>query len=253
MIKFNEYAAQAQFEPIQSFYLKDDLNRDIWDDDNKLYPDISEQLTQISEDFIDDLKLDLEILDIVFCGSLTNYNWSKYSDIDLHILIDFKEIDENHELIEQFCDLAKKVWNEKHDIQIKGYDVEIALQDKNDFDEEIKLPRLGAAYSIMNDDWIKKPSKEEFEPDENLIKKKAGDLMESIKELEKDFENKIPYKEIAPRLKKVWKKIKDGRQAGLDREGEFSIENLVFKLLRRNGYIERLMDLKFKSYDKQFK
>ena len=55
------------------------------------------------------------------------------------------------------------------------------------------------------------------------------------------------------KLKKVWKKIKDGRQAGLDREGEYSIENLVFKLLRRNGYIQRVMDVRRKAYDKQFK
>jgi predicted nucleotidyltransferase len=253
MFKFNEYAAQAQFEPIQSFYLKDDLNRDVWDEDNKLNPEISEQLIQIAEDFMDDLDFGADIQDIVFCGSLTNYNWSKYSDIDLHILINYDDIDENHELVEQLCDLAKKVWNEKHDIQISGYDVEIAIQDKSDFDEEIKQPKLGAAYSISDNDWIKEPSKENFEPDEELIKKKAGDLMDRIKELEEDFDNKVEYKEIAPKLKKVWKKIKDGRQAGLDREGEFSIENLVFKLLRRNGYIDRLMNLKFKSYDKQFK
>ena len=54
-------------------------------------------------------------------------------------------------------------------------------------------------------------------------------------------------------LKKVWKKIKEGRKAGLEKEGEFSIENLVFKLLRRNGYIQKIMDIRRKAYDKQFK
>ena len=251
--KFNEYFTQAQFEPIESFHLQDDLNRNIWDEDDKLKKDISDQLITIANDFFDNLELDTEIKDIVFCGSLTNYNWSKYSDIDLHLIIDFSDVDKNKELMDLLCDLAKKVWNEQHNIKIKGFDVEIAIQDKSEFNEEIKLPKLGSAYSVLKNNWIKKPNKEKFEIDESLIKKKSGYLMDRIKELENDFKNKVTYKEISPRLKKTWDKIKDGRKAGLDREGELSIENLVFKLLRRNGYIQRLMELKAKSYDKQFK
>jgi len=77
--------------------------------------------------------------------------------------------------------------------------------------------------------------------------------MDSIKELETDLEKDLDSKELLSRLKKTWKKIKDARQAGLEKEGEYSIENLIFKLLRRNGYIQRLLDVKKKAYDKQFK
>ena len=78
--------------------------------------------------------------------------------------------------------------------------------------------------------------------------------MMEVKEIEKDIDTKNPdYDEISLRIKKLWKKIKDGRRSGLDKDGEFSIENLVFKLLRRNGYIERLIEAKRKSYDKKFK
>jgi hypothetical protein len=41
-------------------------------------------------------------------------------------------------------------------------------------------------------------------------------------------------------LKKVIDKLKKYRQCGLDDKGEFSNENLIYKLLRTNGYIDKL-------------
>jgi hypothetical protein len=76
--------------------------------------------------------------------------------------------------------------------------------------------------------------------------------MDTIKDLEEDLDNNINSEIILDKLKKVWKRIKDARQSGLEKEGEYSIENLIFKLLRRNGYIQRLLDVKKKAYDKQF-
>ena len=39
------------------------------------------------------------------------------------------------------------------------------------------------------------------------------------------------------------------RQAGLDEGGEYSVENIVFKLLRRNDIMEKLGDLSSNAYD----
>ena len=62
------------------------------------------------------------------------------------------------------------------------------------------------------------------------------------------------YESFLEKLQKVWDKVKNYRKSGLESEGgELSLGNLVFKLLRRNGYIEKIMKLKKKSYDKQFK
>jgi len=46
-------------------------------------------------------------------------------------------------------------------------------------------------------------------------------------------------------------KIKKFRQSGLESGGEYSYENLTFKLLRRNGYIEKLMGIKTSIRDKK--
>ena len=147
---------------------------------------------------------------------------------------------------------AKKMWNSQHDIKIKGYDVEIAIQDENDLSETLKTTRMGGVYSLLNNKWIKKPNKVEFEPDENLIKEKSKTLMMKIDDIEES--DNIDYDDLKEKTESVWKKIKDFRKSGLESEsGEFSIGNLVFKLLRRNGYISKIMEIKKDSYDKQFK
>ena len=213
--------------------------------------DIREKLLKIGQDFFEDTEIKTDVVDIVLCGSLCNYNWSeKYSDYDLHIIVNMKDIDDNLELAEKLCDYAKKMWNTKHDIKIEGYDVEVAIQDSDELDNSIRDGRMGGVYSLLHDQWIKKPQRVEFEPDEKLIRMKAETVMSSIDEL--DIEE--DYAEFKDKLNKIWKKIKDFRKSGLESEGgEFSVGNLVFKLLRRNGYINKVIEMKNKSYDKQFK
>jgi hypothetical protein len=249
--KYFEFV-KSDFDAIKSFYIKDELSQKVWDD-FKLKDEIKEQLITIGQDFFEKIEIEVDVKDIVFCGSLCNYNWSeKYSDFDLHIIIDFNDVNEDYELVEKLCDYAKKMWNSQHDIKIKGYDVEIAIQDENDLSETLKTTRMGGVYSLLNNKWIKKPNKVEFEPDENLIKEKSKTLMMKIDDIEES--DNIDYDDLKEKTESVWKKIKDFRKSGLESEsGEFSIGNLVFKLLRRNGYISKIMEIKKDSYDKQFK
>jgi len=249
--KFLEFN-KKDLEPIKSFYLKESLNPKLWDDFN-LDEEVREDLLKIGKDFFDSIELECEVKDIVFCGSLCNYNWSeKYSDYDLHIIIDFKDVDENLELVEKLCDYAKKKWNLEHDIFLKGFEVEVAIQDEKDLKESIKTNRMGGAFSVMKNKWLKKPEKVEFVPDEKTIKKKATAIMEVVDEIESKIEeDKYPI--VENKLDSIWKKIKKSRQSGLEEGGEFSTGNLVFKLLRRNGYVAKVMDMKKTSYDNQFK
>lgn len=252
MIKFFEFKS-TDFEPIKSFYLKDELNPKVWSN-SQLDKEVRSSLLQIATDFYEKLELDAEVLDIALCGSLCNYNWSeKYSDYDLHIVINFKNVDENYELVEKLVDYAKKFWNDQNDIKIKGYEVEIAVQDVDDLEKAISSGRMGGVFSLMNNRWIKKPEKVEFEPDENMIKKKSKSIMTQVDDIEKDIDE-FKYESFKKKIDKVWSKIKDFRKSGLESEsGEFSIGNLVFKLLRRNGYIGKIMELKKYAYEKQFK
>ena len=51
-------------------------------------------------------------------------------------------------------------------------------------------------------------------------------------------------------LEKLKDKLKAMRQSGLDSGGEFSNENIVFKLLRRNDIMEQINDMLTDAYDK---
>lgn len=253
-MKLNKYLefVQADFEPIKSFHLKDELNPKIWTD-FEINNDVREQLLQISLDFFNSTDIKTEIIDVVLCGSLCNYNWSeKYSDYDLHIIVNLKDINDDIELSEQLCDFAKKIWNTQHDIKILNYEVEVAIQDKIALNDAIKDGRMGGVYSLKNNSWIKKPIKADFEPDEDLIRSKAETVMNSIDEIESESENDT-WEDFNKKVTKTWKRVKDLRKSGLESEGgEYSVGNLVFKLLRRNGYTDKIVSLKREIYDKQY-
>jgi hypothetical protein len=243
--KYFEFV-QGDLEPIKSFYIKDELNPKLWDN-FELDGEVREQLIKIAQDFYESTELKADVKDIILTGSLSNYNWSeKYSDYDLHILIDFNDVDDNVELVKKFADAAKKNWNDEHDIKIKGYEVEVYIQD---IDEPHKS---SGVFSLLNNKWNVKPEKVEFEPDEEALKEKSKSVMMAVDGLEEELDED-KYEKFNDKLNKVWDKIKNYRKSGLAEEGgELSLGNLVFKLLRRNGYIEKIMNLKRKSYDKQF-
>ena len=60
---------------LDSFLIKDKLNPDIWTND-ELNPEIRVKLIKIATDFFKDLNLpkEIQIKDIIFTGSLANYN-----------------------------------------------------------------------------------------------------------------------------------------------------------------------------------
>ena len=250
--KFLEHS-NNDFEPIKSFYLKENMNPKFWNN-FKLKSEIREELLKIANDFMKNLDLeDVKIHEILFCGSLANYNYSKYSDIDVHIVFDFDEINKDNELVFKYLDAERKLWSSQHDIVIEGYQVEVYCENISEFEEEISSGKRMPPFSLLRNKWIgNKPEKSNFVPDEFLIRKKSRVIISDINDIEKDFESNYSYKSLSKRLSKVWKKIKNNRKTGLDKGGELSIENIVFKLLRRNGYIKKILDLKVKIYDKQY-
>jgi hypothetical protein len=150
------------------------------------------------------------------------------------------------DLVEKYMDSVRKIWNEQHDIKIKGYDVESFIQDVS------HKGTPSGQFSILKNKWIIKPSLSNFKPDEDLIKTKASKIMNDIDDLGFDLEHTQNYEKISERFKKIWKRVKESRKSSLEKTGEFSVENLVFKLLRRNGYIGKLLDIRAKAYDYQF-
>lgn len=220
-------------------YVHDHLNEKIWNG-YELRPEIQEKLEQIAKDFYEFLKVDAPIEDIWLTGSLANYNWTEFSDVDLHILLDYGLVDEDEEFVLDFFNNKKKIWNDSHDINMRGFSVELYAQDSD------APHKSTGVYSIKDEKWVRTPSLKKPEVDKELVKTKVKDIVDQIE----DIENLEDLEKTQTKGKKLKEKIKKMRKSGLALKGEFSAENIAFKYLRNNGFLGRLFDTIRSSYDK---
>ena len=230
---------------LSSFRLQKELNPKIWESSDKMSPKVRDRLLDIAYEFIEFLGVDVVISDVVMTGSLANYNWSRFSDVDLHLIADFEQFSEKElPLYEELFRLKKTLFNDKHDITIYGYDVELYVQ--NDVESHFS----SGEYSILFDEWKNKPKKEKVKIDTELIKNKSEHWMKIIDEVINNSDDKS-FESGVESIDKVKDKLKKYRTAGLEGGGEMSDENLVFKVLRRNGYIQKLFDFRNEYQDKK--
>ena len=223
--------------------LNDTLQPTIWSD-NKLNERVAEKLTEIATKFFEDLGLEgAEIDDITFTGSLANYNWTKYSDIDLHILVDFKKVDDNTELVREYFNAKTGLWNKMHEILVKQYEIEIYVQDTNEEHHSTGV------YSIKNNEWIAQPVRIEPKVNTDMVKRKIKSFIDMIERVEDEYHDKN-YEDAYESAISLAGKIKNFRKSGLEDKGEYSNENLAFKYLRNKEFIKTLYDVRNKSYDK---
>ena len=181
--------------------------------------------------------------DVTLTGSLANYNWSKYSDIDLHIIMDFEALGEDVDLVKAFFDNVRMNWNNKHDIKIHGYEVEIYVESVAE--EHI----ASGVYSVGRNTWIKEPDPLEVEIDHMTALKKSDDMITQVNLVEKYVLSK-PEAALKT-IERLKAKIRRLRNAGLKSpKAEFSAENIAFKILRREGILDKLGQMRHTVYDK---
>ena len=230
---------------LSSFHLQDELNPKIWESSDKMSSKVRERLLEIAYEFIEFLGVDVIISDVVMTGSLANYNWSQYSDVDLHLIADFEQFSERElPLYEELFKLKKTLFNDKHDIKIYGYDVELYVQN------DVEAHFSSGEYSVLFDEWKNKPKKEKVKIDTELIQNKSKHWMKIIDEVIDNSDEKSLESGVNS-INKVKDKLKKYSTAGLEDGGEMSDENLVFKVLRRNGYIQKLFDFQNEYQDKK--
>ena len=223
-----------------SLEAKEDLPTALWLGGD-LKEEVQHRLTQLAHDFMEYLDLDVEIKDLLLVGSMAGYNHSKYSDIDLHIVLDFSEISADKELLRKYFMLAKSKWNRGRTVMLSGHDVEIYVEDVNDD----RIP--SAIYSIKMGEWVSEPSKEGLTIDYEGVTKKVNEKMDEVDELQTLYEDG-EYKEAYQFGTDLRSKLRNFRQAGLDKDGEYSNENLAFKVLRRSGILDRMNEYVKNSY-----
>jgi len=191
---------------------------------------------EIAKRFIEYLEVpNFKLVDVILRGSLVNYNYTQYSDFDLHIVTDFAAIDSD--ITEPFYMAKKKIWNDEHDITIKGHEVELYVEDK-----AAKNVSEGT-YSVLDAKWLRIPEYRKPSIDDSAVSTKARDLMTQI--------NRAIKTGSLEDIERLQDKIKTMRQAGLDQGGEFSTENLAFKIVRNKGYLDKLYKNKNSKFDQE--
>lgn len=234
---------------LKSFEIQDELNPKFWIN-NKLNSRIRLKLLDLADEFIDTLAVDwVKPEDIVLTGSIANYNWSKYSDVDVHILIDYKKIWKKTEFVQDYFDSKKELWSQEHgELKIYGFPVEMYVEDTN-----ADNPSSGV-YSLNENKWIKEPNDfQDAELNENYIKRTSAKIMTAIDDIEdkiKEEKDNHKLETSSEKLKKLFDKLHKQRQESLDKHGEMGTYNIIWKVLRRSGYLDKIWDIINNVYNK---
>ncbi len=199
------------------------LNPKIWDGDT-LDPAVAAKLKEIAQAFEEFIGIDLNVVDYTITGSNANYTWTEHSDLDLHLIVSGEVSDSARELF----NAKKALWGEQHNITIKGLPVECYVQGQEEEHHSTGV------YSIANNQWLVEPKKIKPEVDDSAVEAKKDSVIH-------DIESALLSKDLN-QLRKVKEKITKMRKAGLERAGEWSVENLVFKILRNLGLIDEIAD-----------
>ena len=239
---------------LSSFNIKKHLNPKFWDDGH-LDTRIRLKLLDIADDFFASLGVDwVEPDDIIITGSIANYNWNKeHSDVDLHVLVDYEDVDERTDFVREYFAMKKNEWNEKHSkLRIYGFPVEVYVQDTNE-------PHASSGvYSVQDDRWLTEPDLEKLRSgkvDKKRVREMVSTYMNKIDALidiykehkDDEYEMRKVYEDAVDMMKE----IREMRKTDLAKYNrEMCDGNVIFKALRRSDYIEKLAKLRDLAYDK---
>jgi hypothetical protein len=197
-----------------------ELNPVLWDN-NSLRKEIRFKLIKIARHFAEYLNVPrLHLKDVTLSGSSAGYNYSSYSDIDLHLVV--SKTDGNDELFTA----KKNLYNSEHDLEIKGIPVELYVQPAD------QTHHSAGIYSVLDDKWLVEPVHEEPTINPKDIRAKARNYAGKI--------NTAIRSGNIDKCRETMDSLKRLRKAGLESKGEQSVENLAFKLLRARGQIDKL-------------
>lgn len=247
-----ELEVNADDVNLSSFKPKDRLTSKLWDGTH-LNSQIRLHLLDIADEFFNSLLLNTDIIDVRLTGSCCNYNWSEFSDIDLHILIDFSTIDVDDDFIRDYLKTKTREWNNAHDtLSIHGMTVEVYVEDINDTTVSKGI------YSLNKDKWVSIPKSIDIditsmEITEDL-REAAAELMTMIDDLkvrmEENKDNIVILRDILNCVNFLIKQVHALREQGLESEGgEMSPQNISYKILRREGYLDLLYNMGDELYD----
>ena len=206
------------------------LNPKLWQMNNKLRPEIRAKLNQFAKQWQTFASIPSSaIVDVILTGGNANFNYTQFSDLDVHIVVDPKKMKLGGSLRDE-VQAKKKAWSVTHDVKVIGYPVEPYAQDQKD-----PFPRGQGVYSLTQDKWLQEPV---WQTGMNF--RNDPILKQKIKHWSDIIDDTIKHKMSASVVDGIKTKLKNMRSSAIARGGEFAPENLVFKELRNQGYLDKL-------------
>ena len=220
----------------------DTLNQKLFDGE-ELRPEVKETIEKIADTFVKELGDDgikFTLKDIILLGSNVSYNYTKDSDLDIHLIADSSDLHCPDELYSLLYSAYRSMFNKNYDIKIKGIPAEIYVE----MDEP--QAKSNGIYSL-NKGWLKKPVQKNIpELDKEAFDKlfiewedKYFDLIERVNE------------ELSDDIYSFIEDLYDLRKESIAKEGEYGLGNLVFKEFRNLGYLDNLKELRKQEKGKE--
>ncbi len=220
---------------LDSLQVHGELDPELWDN-FKLKPGIRKALLRIAAEFLISLGTEVELSDVTVTGSLANFNYTPASDIDLHIIFDYTAIAEDVDVVKEMLAAKRTLWNLKHGITVKEHEVEVYPQDSTEPHHSTGV------YSLIRDDWVTRPRPSSPAVDTTAVSQKARAAARFIDDILM-MDDRMMF------IPMIREKLTTMRKSGLDSAGEYSVENLVFKILRRHGYLDKLAEAELHDRD----
>ena len=172
----------------------------------------------------------MPIIDIVIVGSNASFNYTDTSDLDIHLIVNFDNIDENKELVNALCQSWKSLFNNAYDITLGGQPAELYIEDMQ------TSTNSNGIYSVLQNRWLKFPEYIEM-PDFDI-----DDDLEEVRIDIDDALNSGSYDEVSKMIDWIYYQ----RKLALQLDGEFSVGNLIFKAIRAEGLLDKLKQEKLR-------
>jgi hypothetical protein len=218
----------------------DTLNPDLFNDKKKLDPEVWQTLNKISKEWASFANIPAaSIKDVIVVGGNANYNYTKHSDIDLHLVVDKKGI-KCQGLIDDYLQSKKQLWALTHDITVKGQPVELYAQDFRD-----PFRQGQGVYSLKSNRWLQEPERVKFNS-------KSPEVVNKVKDLSFQINSLIDSKsDDVDAFKQIKRRLKIMRSTAIEKGGEYAPENLAFKELRNRGTLDKMNTYMRQLEDKQ--
>ena len=211
---------------LEDFQLHETLNPKLWKD-NKLIPEVRQKLLEISENFEQYVEIPMHIVDVVLVGSNASYNYTQYSDIDVHLIVNTELTEGVPEDIQTLVfNLKKTAFNKEFDIKIKGIPVELYVEDLH------SSVQSNGIYSIRRNKWVKEPKPITIEKRDITQELDAWTERINAAIMSKDYEQ----------ITNVLDALYLMRKNSISIEGEYGRGNEIFKTLRDKGLLSNLKD-----------